>query len=172
MSTAAGRPMDEAGVRHVGIGEIKVGKRGEMLCALLGSCVAIAFIWPRERRCGLAHCLLPTAPGLVLRAGGRYVDQAVPTLLKLMGVTEQDKDELQVILTGGASMFGPARVVSRVGAANVAAAHKVLSEHRLQLHYDDTGGRRGRQVRIDCADHSFAIRKIDHPTYGEHHEID
>ena len=157
MSTAAGRRMDDA---------------GELLCALLGSCVAIAIIWPRERRGGLAHCLLPTAPGLVLRAGGRYVDQAVPTLLKLMGVTERDKGELQVILTGGASMFGPARVVSRVGAANVAAAYKVLSERSLQLNYDDTGGRRGRQIRIDCTDYSFTIRKINHQPYGEQHESD
>ena len=172
MSTAAGPRMDEASVRHVGMGEIKVGKRGELLCALLGSCVAIAIIWPRERRCGLAHCLLPTAPGLVLRAGGRYVDQAVPTLLKLMGVTEKDKGELQVILTGGASMFGPARVTSRVGSANVAAAYKVLSECSLQLDYDDTGGRRGRQIRIDCADYSFTIRKIHHQPYGEQHESD
>lgn len=69
---------------------------------MLSSCVGIAFIWTKGGRCGLAHCLLPKSPSSNGLIGARYVSQAVPSLLLLMGIKELDHPNGQVILAGGA----------------------------------------------------------------------
>lgn len=145
---------------HVPMGECQVARRGETLNALLGSCVAIAMLWRAGGRCGVAHCLLPASPGSVLRVGARYVDQAVPSLLKLMGVTEADKGDVEVIVAGGASMLGRASMACAVGKSNVAAAREALAAHGLQLAHLDVGGRNGRQLRVDAAQYSYSVRTI------------
>lgn len=145
---------------HVGMGQLKIGARSERLQAVLGSCVGIAFIWKKGGRCGLAHCLLPEAPGEAPAVGARYVSQAVPSLLRLMGVREADYPDVEVILAGGASMFGSRSSRLQIGQQNVAAAQKYLQQCGLNVRYCELGGKTGRQLNIDCADQSFSITNI------------
>lgn len=145
---------------HVGMGQLKIGARSEQLQAVLGSCVGIAFIWKKGGRCGLAHCLLPEAPGETPAVGARYVSQAVPSLLRLMGVREADYPDVEVILAGGASMFGSRSSRLQIGQQNVAAAQKYLQQCGLNVIYCELGGKTGRQLNIDCADQSFSITNI------------
>ena len=147
-------------LQHVGMGEVKIGRTTEILQATLGSCVGIAFIWPEGQRCGLAHCLLPESPSNIGRIGARYVSQAVPSLLLLMGIKESDYADVQVIIAGGASMF-PARSASaNVGRQNIFAAEKYIQQYGMQVVHSDVGGRRARQIRVDCAGGEFAINQI------------
>ena len=145
---------------HVGIGQLKIGDRSDQLQALLGSCVGIAFIWKKGGRCGLAHCLLPEAPGEMLTVGARYVSQAVPSLLRLMGVRECDYPDVEVILAGGASMFDARSTRLQIGQQNVAAAQKYVQQCGLNVRYCELGGKTGRQLHIDCADQSFSITNL------------
>lgn len=145
---------------QVGMGQLKVGARSEQLQAVLGSCVGIAFIWKKGRRCGLAHCLLPEAPGAMPAVGARYVSQAVPSLLRLMGVRECDYPDVDVILAGGASMLDSRSKRLQIGQQNVAAAQKYLQQCGLNIRYCELGGKTGRQLNIDCADQSFSITNI------------
>ncbi len=153
--------MSDLHLRHVGMGEVRIGRRAEVLSALLGSCVAIAVLWPKGQRCGLAHCLLPAAPGSILRPGARYVDQAVPSLMALMGIGADDMTDIQVVVAGGASMLGRAGMSRRVGLENVTTAHTELGKLGLTPVHVDTGGRRGRRLDIDCATYGFTIKYID-----------
>src|SRR5579872_1204538 len=91
--------------QQVGMGEIKIGTGSDILHAILGSCVGIGFIWKNGNRCGLAHCLLPEAPMQICSIGARYVSQAVPSLLLMMGIKEHDYPDIEVILAGGARML-------------------------------------------------------------------
>ena len=118
----------EADRHYVGMGELKTGKRSELLQATLGSCIGIGLIWKNGGRCGLAHCLLPEAPTPLIRIGARYVSQAVPSLLALMGLQESDYADLEVIIAGGARMFRSRPSVEHVGELNVQAVRKYLAQ--------------------------------------------
>ncbi|WP_296000114.1 chemotaxis protein CheD [Rugamonas sp.] len=145
---------------QVGMGQLKIGCHSERLQAVLGSCVGIGFIWKKGGRCGLAHCLLPEAPQEDACLGARYVSQAVPSLLRLMGVRVEDYPDVEVILAGGASMFGGESSRLRIGQQNVAAAQKYLQQCGLNVRYTDLGGKRGRQMQIDCTDQTFSITDL------------
>jgi chemotaxis protein CheD len=152
-------------LQHVGMGQLGVGMPGQQLQALLGSCIGIGFLWKNGPCCGLAHCLLPEAPGADSSLGApnaRYVSQAVPSLLRLMGVREADYADIDVVLAGGASMFGPDNGQGRlqVGRQNVAAAQKYLDQCGLHVSFCALGGRHGRQLLIDCAHHSYAVTDV------------
>jgi len=145
---------------QVGMGQLRIGAHSEQLQAVLGSCVGIAFIWKKGGCCGLAHCLLPEAPGALPAIGARYVSQAVPSLLRLMGVRESDYPDVEVILAGGASMFDSRSTRLQVGQQNVAAAQKYLRQCGLNVRYCELGGKTGRQLNVDCANQSFSITNI------------
>ena len=149
-------------LHHVGMGQLSVGTHGEQLQALLGSCIGIGFIWKNGPCCGLAHCLLPEAPGTDGSLGARYVSQAVPSLLRLMGARQADYADIEVVLAGGASMFGPAHAHGRlqVGRQNAQAAQKYLDQCGLSVSFCALGGRHRRQLLIDCARHSYAVTDV------------
>lgn len=147
-------------LHHVGMGQLSVGTHGEQLQALLGSCIGIGFIWKNGPCCGLAHCLLPEAPGTDSSLGARYVSQAVPSLLRMMGVRQADYADIEVVLAGGASMFGPRNGRLQVGRQNAEAAQKYLDQCGLSVSFCALGGRHGRQLLIDCANHSYAVTDV------------
>jgi chemotaxis protein CheD len=146
--------------QEVGIGEIKIGSGQEQLRVMLGSCVGIGFIWRKGGRCGLAHCLLPEAPAVSPIPCGRYVDQAIPSLLRLMRLQPADYRDVEVVLAGGASMFDRTLRRFQIGKLNIAAAQKHLSDAGLYPAFCDLGGHSGRFLTIDCARHSFAIKEL------------
>ena len=150
-------------LHHVGMGQLSVGTHGEQLQALLGSCIGIGFIWKNGPCCGLAHCLLPEAPCADSSLGARYVSQAVPSLLRLMGVRQADYADIEVVLAGGASMFGPRNGRLQVGRQNAQAAQKYLDQCGLSVSFCALGGRHGRQLLIDCARHSYAVTDVVAP---------
>lgn len=162
LQTAAALQMapPESRRQQVGIGEVKVGAAPAVLQAILGSCVAIGLIWRRGGRCGLAHCLLPEAPGPAAGIGGRYVSQAIPSLLMMMGLRESDYPDVEVVVAGGASMLKGRSPSFQVGDKNAAAAQKYLAARGLQHVHYALGGRSGRQISIDCGQHSFLITDI------------
>ena len=156
-------PAEAPPLHLVGMGQLSVGSHGEQLQALLGSCIGIGFLWKKGHCCGLAHCLLPEAPGAGSALGAtnaRYVSQAVPTLLRLMGVRQADYGDIEVVLAGGASMFGPRNGRLQVGRQNVEAAQKYLERCGLAVSFCALGGRHGRQLLIDCARHSYAVTDV------------
>jgi len=145
---------------QVPMGKLKVGVRTDQLQALLGSCVGIAFLWKKRGCCGLAHCLLPEAPDQDDEIGARYVSQAVPSLLRLMGATEADYPDIEVVVAGGAHMFQRHSSRLQVGRQNAAAAHKYLRQCGLNVSYCRLGGKCGRTLTIDCATQSYAVTDI------------
>lgn len=151
------------------MGQLKIGASSEQLQAVLGSCVGIAFIWRKGGCCGLAHCLLPEAPEPARSrapAGppaARYVSEAVPSLLRMMGAHEADYPDIEVILAGGANMLNGRSSRLQVGQQNVAAAQKYLRQHGLNVRYCRLGGRQGRTMLIDCAQQTFVVSDLVQP---------
>jgi len=156
--------MNDDSLIEVGISNIKVGSGSNILHAILGSCVGIGFIWRKGGRCGLAHCLLPMAPGIVLQLGARYVNQAVPSLLALMGIRPHDFPDVEVVVAGGARMFSVRQNSANIGRQNTDKAIALLKENGLAVLHTDIGGRHGRQISIDCTTQNFQISRIAYQT--------
>lgn len=150
-------------IRHVNMGKLLTGRGNQRLVAVLGSCVGLAFLWPNGRRCALAHCVLPHAPPEEGGMGARYVTQAVPSMLTAMGVTLAERSEVDVVLAGGASMFGPGSALLQVGRQNIVAALSTLQQFGLRVACSDLGGYGGRQLIVDCNSYTCFVRPIIAP---------
>jgi chemotaxis protein CheD len=154
---------------QVGIGELKIGGRSDRLQALLGSCVGIAFIWEKRNRCGLAHCLLPEAPGQQAGMSARYVSQAVPALLRLIGACEADYADICVVVAGGANMLNACSSRFQIGRQNADAAEKYLRQRGLDIQYCHVGGQCGRTIVVDGGNHSYMVNDIVQTTRNTAH---
>lgn len=155
--------MTTAAKLHVQIGEVKIGRSGQVLEAILGSCIGLGFLLPKRGVYGLAHSLLAKSDAQSKRGGGgRHVDQAIETLLEQMEVATDERRDLRVFLAGGANMTKPVGTdPSRlVGSVNADFARKTIREGRLRLVADETGGDHGRRVIIDCTTGDFTIAAI------------
>ena len=159
--------MTPANEIHAQIGEVKVGRSGEFLHALLGSCIGIGFLHRDEGIYALSHCLLSKSPKLTEEIGARYVDQAIHSMINLLGITPENRRRVHVFIAGGGNMtMSPDSADTRlVGCVNSNFAKKTLREHRLRLIHDDVGGCNARKVIIDCTTGDFTIKSI--PRIGE-----
>jgi chemotaxis protein CheD len=172
---AGQRPVTGAGCTQVGMGQLKIGSRTDQLHALLGSCVGIAFLWKKGNCCALAHCLLPEAPGNQTsgehldQISARYVNKAVPAMLKLMGATEADYADIVVVLAGGANMLNGCSSRFQVGQQNADAARRHLRQLGLNVQYCRLGGKSGRTLTVDCATSSYTVGEIVTAQQDPHH---
>ena len=147
---------------HAQIGQVIIGRPGEYLHALLGSCIGIGVLNRDEEVYGLAHCLLYKSPDPIKKIGARYIDQAVYSLMKLMDIHEENRLRVNVFIAGGGNMTRASDSNSEklVGCVNSQFAKKLLREKRLRLIHEEVGGCNARKVIIDCSTGDFEINNI------------
>ncbi|WPU63614.1 chemotaxis protein CheD [Peredibacter starrii] len=146
----------EPEVIHVHIGEAKLGAPHSVLKAILGSCVGIGLIWRKQNKIALAHCLLPEGKS---QQKAKFVNEAVDSLLELIGASHDSWKEIEAVVAGGANMYqdiGPNGL--RVGNLNIAAALKYLSEKKIKIIFQDTGKEHGRQLILDVDSGQYDVR--------------
>lgn len=144
--------------------EASVGRDDDVLRAILGSCVGIGLFWRERGICGLAHCLLPEAPPQreASHHAAKYVTDALPWLVRQMGLERVHYPQIEAVLAGGACMVQH-RVVPKhglIGEQNIQAAQRVLSRAGIRVVHEDVGGECGRQLVIDCGQQHYAVRKV------------
>ncbi len=147
---------------NVHIGEVKIAKNGEILKTILGSCVGIGFIWKKRSMSGLAHCLLAESPIKTFNIGGRFVDQAIPSLIALMKIRPEDIPDIEVIVAGGGNMTQPgARNTEQlVGSNNFTVALRELKKLGIKPVRIDRAEEEGRKIIINSAESTFEIESI------------
>jgi chemotaxis protein CheD len=124
---------------------------GDLLVSLgLGSCIGLALLDRTAAVAGLAHVVLPAAEG---RDGspGKYADTAVPVLVDGVLGLGAGRTRLEAVMVGGASMFSFGGSGLEVGQRNDAAVREQLAKLRIPLRAADTGGAKGRTVRVHVA---------------------
>ena len=122
---------------------------GHVLVSLgLGSCIGLALLDRRASVAGLAHVVLPAAEGRE-GAPGKFADTAVPVLLDAVLGLGARRMRVEAVLVGGASMFSFGGNGLEVGQRNDAAVRDELDKLRIPVAAADTGGSRGRTVRVD-----------------------
>ncbi len=147
---------------NVYIGKIRIGKNGEVLKAILGSCIGIALIWKEKKKCGLAHCLLPNPPAQTFEINGRFVSQAVPSLMALMKIQKEDISSIEAVVAGGGNMFESqtGEPTESVGTLNSQAALKALKEVGIRVVFKSVGGDEGKKILVDCSNFTYQVEAI------------
>ncbi len=137
------------------MGEMSVARDGEQLRTLLGSCVGLALYDERGRVGGLAHIVLPQARGPTDRPG-KFVDTAIPALIKEMKKLGKGEQRLIAKIAGGASMFSTTQTAN-IGLQNVESCEELLSKLGIPILARHCGGNQGRRMRLNSSDGKVVI---------------
>jgi chemotaxis protein CheD len=132
------------------MGEIAVSSSpGELLTSIgLGSCIGLALVDQRRGIAGLAHVMLPEAPGPDAPPG-KFADLAVPALIVRTVALGSSRTQLKAVLVGGAQMFSLTGGSSLdIGVRNEAAVRGMLAAERIPVMAAATRGSKGRTVRV------------------------
>ena len=142
----------------VRMGEIEVSKRtGEELVARgLGSCIGLALIDRLSGVAGMAHIVLPESNGSD-KEPGKFADTAVPAMLAQMHKAGAVTCWVDAVLAGGARMFELGEM--DIGARNAAAVKSGLTRAGLRIRAADTGGSRGRTMRLTVGDFEVTVKE-------------
>ncbi len=142
----------------VRMGEIEVSKRtGEELVARgLGSCIGLALIDRQSGVAGMAHIVLPESAGQS-QEPGKFADLAVPELISQMQKAGAIMCRLDAVLAGGARMFELGEM--DIGARNAAAVKAGLARSGVKVRAADTGGDRGRTLRLTVGDFEVTVKE-------------
>lgn len=113
----------------------------------------------------LAHCLLPKSPNEDFELGGRYIDQAISSMIKMMSISPGDYKRVRAIVAGGGNMTRPEGTVESklVGSLNSKMAIETLRELRIKIIHEDIGGICGRKISLNCFDGTFEVKHIPRP---------
>lgn len=133
----------------VRMGELHVGRGSGRFRTLLGSCVGLTLHDRQARVGGMAHILLAESAGGEFPPG-KYVDTALPELIRLIQAQTRAGVNLVADIAGGADMFDT-RGAASVGALNIAAIDNALHRSSIPVRSRTCGGNRGRWMTLDIA---------------------
>jgi chemotaxis protein CheD len=136
-------------MESVRMGEYKASAQaGDELMAIgLGSCIALALVDRSAVVAALAHIVLPEARGGESDPG-KYADLAVPAVIAEVIRAGAAKHRLEAVLVGGARMFAIGTGSMDIGARNEEAVRAALAQAGVTLCASETGGTKGRTVRV------------------------
>ncbi|MBE2315335.1 chemotaxis protein CheD [Solirubrobacter sp. CPCC 204708] len=133
---------------------------GDVLVSLgLGSCIGLALLDRRAGVAGLAHVVLPASGGNAAPGSWKFADLAVPELIDRVVKFGARRPMLEAVLVGGASMFSVSKSSLEVGQRNEAAVRELLRAARINVIATETGGSRGRTIRVYVGSHKVTVRE-------------
>ncbi len=140
------------------MGEFAVSKRDgdELVARGLGSCIGLALVDRFAGVAGLAHIVLPESTETD-RQTGKFADLAVPALIDRVIRAGATRRRLQAVLAGGARMFELGEL--DIGARNEEAVRAGLAASGVSIHAAETGGCRGRTMRVEVGSCTVIVKK-------------
>jgi chemotaxis protein CheD len=133
---------------------------GDVLVSLgLGSCIGLAVLDRRVGVAGLAHVVLPDSGPNAAGRSLKFADFAVPELIDRVVRLGGRRTMLEAALVGGASMFAVSRSSLEVGQRNEAAVREQHAAHRINVIAAETGGERGRTIRVHVGSNLVTVRE-------------
>jgi chemotaxis protein CheD len=142
-------------------GQMYFGGRAASMRTLLGSCVAITLWHPAKRIGGMCHFLLPKRERKPDdRLDGRYGDEAVEGMMKMLQLTGTDPKEYVAHLYGGADTM-PERggVRFNIGERNIEQGWSLIDKYGFQLDGVDVGEDIPRTVTLTLACGTVDMRR-------------
>jgi chemotaxis protein CheD len=152
---------------NINISELKAIKENCILeTQSLGSCLGIALFDPTTKTAALAHVMLPDSKKAnVGTKPGKYADTAIFKMLKEMTKMGASKAMIVAKIVGGACMFSGSTISDfmNIGARNVETAKKLLSEQKIPVVAEDTGGKHGRTIEFNTNTGKVTVKSAMHP---------
>jgi chemotaxis protein CheD len=100
------------------------------------------------RVAALAHVMLPASVHADPPQPHKFADLAVPALVDLVLAHGALRTRLEACLVGGAAMFQFGGSGQDIGQRNAQAVTRLLESARIPVRASETGGSRGRTVRV------------------------
>lgn len=159
-------------VMHIGHGELRVTDDVDAVLEVrgIGSCLIVCVHDPLRKVGAMLHAVLPHGShGESTGWRAKYVDEGILLLLHCMEELGAARSHMIVKIVGGAEMFSGSGLSgsASVGEQNAEAARSVLAGLGLRLRGDDTGGDRGRTVRLSVRSGRLVVSTIG----GGSHEL-
>lgn len=144
------------------MGEIVVSAdpTAELTAVGLGSCIGLAVVDHQAGVAGLAHIVLPESTGT--GEPGRFADTAVPALLSRMCGAGAVTRRMEAAIAGGARMFEMSGTLD-IGTRNQQAVRAALCDARVPVRASQTGGRRGRTLKVHVGLGLVTVRAAGEP---------
>lgn len=133
----------------VGISDWKICKSPDSLITYaLGSCVGICLYDKNKKIAGLSHIMLPDSTAIAdgSKTRPKFADTAIVDMLNAMKAQGAMQSSITAKIAGGAVMFKSASQQFNIGARNVEAVKKALSQLGIPIIASDTGLDYGRTV--------------------------
>ncbi|MBN2797007.1 MAG: chemotaxis protein CheD [Clostridia bacterium] len=150
----------------VGMADLKVAKYPNALTTLgLGSCIGICLYDPATKIIGMAHIMLPSSKTIKNNSNiAKFADTAIAKLLDDMKLEGANVNKLVGKIAGGSQMFkfSSGNDMMKIGLRNAEAVRDILSEHRIPIVADDTGGNFGRTIEFFSESGVLRIKTIGH----------
>ena len=148
----------------VGMADLKLCKAPDAVTTLgLGSCVGIALRDPVTKIGGLAHIMLPDSKLFANNSNiPKYADTGAQELVRLIVEAGGGRNRIVAKIAGGAQMFSfqGNNDLTTVGARNVEAVKKILSEMKIPILAEDTGMNFGRTVEFYPETGDYVIKAV------------
>lgn len=148
----------------VGMADLKVAHYPSILTTLgLGSCIGIALFEPKKKIIGLAHIMLPNSAIASANSNrAKFADTGIADLLEAMRLLGADTKCVVAKIAGGAQMFAFAssNETMKIGLRNAEATKAKLTEMRIPILAEDTGGNYGRTIELSSESGSLMVKTI------------
>ena len=149
----------------VGVSDLKVsGNVGDIIIThALGSCLGITAYDPAAGIGGMVHVMLPLSkadPEKARLKPAMYVDTGLQSLLNEMYHLGARKNNLEIIVAGGASMKkGNGDDYFKIGKRNFTTLRKLLWKNGFMITKQDVGGNISRTMTLSINDGIVTINK-------------
>ncbi len=150
----------------VSLGELKTSRDPQvtLACLGLGSCIGIAAYDPAAHVAAMAHVVLPQRRGNEATPNAKYASDAVPMLLDALEAQGAARGRIIIKLAGGARMaLAGASSIFNVGEQNLAATAEALRRAGVRPAAEDTGGNRGRTLRLHVGSGAVTVSSAGEP---------
>jgi chemotaxis protein CheD len=158
------KPMQDDVEIIVGMGELAVSKQPStvLTCLGVGSCVAVCAFDPVSGVGGMAHVVLPCGEKTTATAPSKYANIAIPALLEEITKLGGDKSRLVIKVVGGARISTAPGFdgTFKIGDKNVEQVLAALEKEKLTIAAMDTGGEKGRTVRMYLATGKVIVQSV------------
>ncbi len=142
------------GIRHiVGVSDMKLSQviGDQIITHALGSCIGIAIHDPHAHVGGILHYMLPQSKLDQEKAAANpfmFGDTGIPSLFVSAYKMGARKENMRVIMAGGARVFGGGDLFD-IGNRNIMIARKLFWKNGILISAEDVGGQIPRTLVLE-----------------------
>jgi len=126
----------------------------------LGSCIAILLIDPIKHLHAMSHVLLPTPDikdASQIKYPHKYVNTSVEDLVDKLIQRGAKLKNLKAIMIGGSTIFE--NEFNYIGQQNIKMAREILNSLKIEIFFEEVGGRKGRTIIYNIKDNLIIVKK-------------